>query len=257
MNRPQRTVAVIATAVAPALVLVGCGAVVEEPADPATTVDAAPGSTGSSATPAATGTAADGSTDEASDDRAGDGPASTASTDGSGSTGEETAYPADPVAYADALVAAWAGGDTTEVAALAVDGDDLGDRDAVVGVDHLLHDGSADAFHRLTSPVNDYVDTFHHAMTDRDEAVLERLGTDRASEEALAFDPAIQGTPVITDHGFLAFEGEPLGMLFRVADQQGHIEPETRVLELAPEIAAAGGSDGVARLDVITSARWY
>src|SRR5690606_7682396 len=82
-----------------------------------------------------------------------------------------------------------------------VDGDELGGQDAVVGLDYYLGGAAADAFERRNSPVNDYVDAFHRAMITRDEAVLERLGTERATTEALAHDPAVQGT-LITDHGF-------------------------------------------------------
>ncbi|MGD8201664.1 hypothetical protein ACQE98_13465 [Ornithinimicrobium sp. W1679] len=324
MNRPRRTLPAAAALV---LVLAGCGAEQGTPseADPTATdtpagADAGDGSSTDSATVTgpedAAGTDGAGTgTDGTGDDGGSSAPTSTDGTADDTSSGEDPstsdggtdpAYPSDPSAYADALVAAWAAGDTDRVADLAVeevelatgtwstdtewqlertddlnpfgdvgqgrwavyyshrtqgasmtvtvDGDDLGDGEAVVGVDYYLIAGSADAFDRLGSPVNDYVDTFHQAMIDHDEAVVERLGTQRATDEALAHDPAVAGR-LVTDHGFLAFEDEPLHMLFSFPDHQ---DPSdfTRMLDLDARTAAEGGDDGVLRLNVLTDWRW-
>lgn len=318
MDRPRRT---LATTAALALVLVGCGPAQDEPADPTPTGDAVGGTDGGTTTapgPSVGEGAED--TQGTDDDATGEGSEESTDPDATGDTTDEvteeagagtddggsTAYPSEPGAYADALVAAWAAGDTERVADLAVDevelgtgtwstdtewqlertddlssfgdvgqgrwavhyshrtqgasmtvtveGDDLGDGDAVVGVDYYLIARNADGFDRLESPVNDYVDTFHQAMIDRDEAVLERYGTHRATTEALAHDPAVEGT-LVTDHGFLAFQDEPLHMLFSFPDHQDPSDL-TRMLDLDARTAAEAGEDGVLRLNVLTDSRW-
>ena len=268
MDRPQHTL----TAVTLALVLTGCGGSEVEP-------------TGSAPTDA--------------DDAA----ATTVPTVPTEPT-EPTPYPSDPVAYAEALIAAWAAADTDVVADLVVDEvelatgtwttdtawalerqdaldrfgeigegrqalvythpggasmtvtletDGVGGPDAVVGLDYYLQAEAAGSFERLDGPVNAYVDAFHDALYAKDEVVLARYGTEQVTEEALALGPPVAGS-VITDHGFLAFEGEDLGMIFTYEEQGA--PSMSRLLELDPAVVPGGGDNGVVRLDIVTDWRW-
>jgi hypothetical protein len=289
MDRPQHTL----TAVALALVLTGCGGSEVEPTGSAPTDanDAAATTEPTTATPSE-----DPAPTESEDD-ANDAAATTVPT-------EPTPYPSDPVAYAEALVVAWAAGDTDVVADLVVDEvelatgtwttdtawelerqdaldrfgdvgegrqalfythpggasmtvtlqtDGMGGQDAVVGLDYHLGTDPTVSFERLDGPVNAYVDTFHDALYAKDEEVLARYGTEQVTEEALALGPPVAGS-VITDHGFLAFQGEDLGMIFTYEEQGA--PSMSRLLELDPAVVPGGGDDGVVRLDIVTDRRW-
>lgn len=297
MDRPQRS---LVAALSAAVVLAGCGSAGGGPED--TTPTAVAGVT----TPGPDGGDDTGSPDPGTTGGDGADAATTTTADTAADSTSAADYPTYPEDYAQALVEAWADGDSARVAELTVDevglatgtwstdtawernrvdsldahgdvglrrwavyyehpsgasmtvtvdGDEMGRQDAVVGLDLYLDGAAADAFERRNNPVNGYADTVHEAILARDEAVLERLGTDRATQEALDHDPAVDGRSVITDHGFLAFEDEPLRMLYRVSGaQEGH--GPTLTLDLDPRTAADGGDDGVLRLNVLTDWRW-
>ncbi|MFB9731672.1 hypothetical protein [Ornithinimicrobium kibberense] len=298
MDRPQRS---LVAALSAAVVLAGCGSAGGGPED--TTPTAVAGVT----TPGPDGGDDTGSPDPGTTGGDGADAATTTTADTAADSTSAADYPTYPEDYAQALVEAWADGDSARVAELTVDevglamgtwttdaawgttrvdsldghgdvglrrwavyyehpsgasmtvtvdGDELGGQDAVVGLDYYLGGAAADAFERTDSPVNDYVDTFHRGIVARDAAVLERLGTDRATQEALVHDPAVDESSVITDHGFLSFEDEPLHMLYHVTGPQDASPDLTRMLDLDPRTATDGGDDGVLRLNVLTDWRW-